>query len=555
MRKSDKLGARSLWGRRWVSLGLGLFWLLGCAKSPHLKRGDELMNALLYDQALEEYNQALSEQPGDSKIEDRISKARRGMAETADTHGQVYLQDRDYPAALAEFKKATRYAPGEPAYAQRFQQALEGYLAMGKEALKKKRYQEALSIFKKLLEVAPETEAAAKGQKDAEGQWANILYREATDFQFRGLYGNALVALLQLKKLKNSFKDVEALELAAREQLDNQARFGFYVRAAKNNRKWPKLNQDLAVSASKRNLPRCPTARFTDEQNARLSVSLDLKQVAFQESKQISTAEREVSAGVRLVDNPAHLEAKARVTQLERQVGALQERVFEANREVEESKKAFNDAGPDSEQSTEQRMKAAERSVEERNQELLGEEKKLAETRAALAKIPAQLSEPLTKRVTLPVAEVTRSVNAVAQVAIEGEGESVRFHEDVEAKAFTADATYEANHRLQIKADPLRFPKKDSVLVQEALDQIAEQIGEQLQKICLKWQSDILARAGKSSISTPADAVEDYVLYLVSTAGEPPSALVDFLKKAKNFTDLNLLKTTPPSPTVSKGHS
>jgi len=553
MKKSDKMGARSFgWGRQ-VARWIGLWFLLGCATSPHLNRGDKLMDALLFDQALEEYNQALEEQPTNSKVQDRVSKAHKAMADTADQHGQVYLQDKDFPAALREFKKATQYALAEAAYAQHLKQAIEAYLSVGKDALKKKKFLEAISVFKKILGVSPESGGADKGLKEAEGQWADLLYREATDFQFRGLYGNALLSLLQLKQLKNNFKDVDTLEIAAREQLGNQARFGFHVRAAKNNHKWPKLNQDLAALASKLNLGKCPTAKLTDEQNARLSVVLDLKQVAFQESKQSSTSDREIQIGVRLADNPAHVETKAKIAQQEKQITAFQERVFEANREVEESGKAFNDAGPEAEQSTEQRMKVAGKAVEDRNQQLLGEEKKLAEARAELAKIPAQLSEPVIRKVTLPIAEVTRTASAVAQVEVEAEGESISFHEDIAASASTNDTTYEAIRKLQIKADPLRFPKKDSALIQEALEQIAEKVGEQLQKICLKWHNDILTRAGKANAAAATDAVEDYVLFLVSTTGVPPTVVVDFLKKVKGFTDLKSLKTSsPPAPSRAR---
>jgi tetratricopeptide (TPR) repeat protein len=494
-------------------------------------------------EALEEYKKAEEVEPDNPEVKSRLVKVRTLLATSAHTDGLIALKTKKYRAAIVAFKRALAYKPDEAAFMQNLKRAAKGVLDEGRRAIAEGKLRRATKIFKEVLGELPNFAEAQQALKEAESGMTEMLYNEALDYFKRGLYGNALISVIQLRNKVGAYEGSADLEVFARDNLKKSARFGVKVGAARAKRRLREKTGEIVERFLKVKIEQCPTAEMPVSKGARLRVKLALDGVAFSQDKEISTGEQKYRSGTRKVDNPKYLELKKQISAGQEKIKRLEEALQRDAKVIEESREAMADAGPeDDEAALRKRLKVAEKQRDDHRADLQNTDNRLVEFRGTIRRTKRKLDEPVFDTHSYDIAKVTRTCVVRVKVTVRGEGGVRVFDEEVQGSAATDDATNPAINKYGVEADPLRFPTKDEELFSQAIGKATENIAARLGGQCQEWHSELLSRARQASTGAPIEAVEDYVLYLFVTPGKPPAEVVKFLKKHRDFTALGELR-------------
>jgi tetratricopeptide (TPR) repeat protein len=518
--------------------------IAGCpGASNHIKRGDELMNSDLHEEALEEYQKAEEVEPDNPEVKSRLEKVRTLLATAAHADGLIMLKNKKYREAIAAFKRALGYKPDEAAFMQNLKRAAKGVLDEGRQAIADKQFRKATKIFKEVLEELPNFAEAKQGLKEAESGMTDLLYSEALDYFKRGLYGNALISVIQLRKKVGAYEGSADLEVSARDNLKNAAKFGIKVSAARVKRRLRARTDEIVERFLSVKIAECPTAAMPVSKGARLNVKVGFVGAAFSQDKETTTGEQKYRSGTRKVDNPKHLELKKQISESQEKIKRLEEELQRNAKVIEEAREAMADAGPeDDEAALRKRLKDAEKKRSDHRADLKDTENRLIEYRGTIRRTKRKLKEPVFDVHKYDVEKVTRTCTVRIRVTARGEGGVKALDEELQGTAETSDTTNPAKKKYAVKADPLKFPVKDDDLVKEAVGNATENIAEKLGGQCQKWHAELLSRARQASTGAAIEATEDYVLYLFVSPGKPPPEVVEFLKKQRDFTTLDDLR-------------
>ncbi len=501
------------------------------------------MTSDLHEEALEEYEKAEELEPDNPEVKSRLEKVRTFLATAAHDDGLIALKNKKYRYAIESFKRALSYKPNEPAFMQNLKRAAKGVLDEGRQAIADKKFRQAAKIFKEVLEVLPNFAEAKQALKEAESGMTDMLYSEALDYFKRGLYGNALISVVQLRKKVGAYEGSADLEVSARDNVKNAAQFGIRVSAARVKRRLREKTEQIVERLSRLKIDKCPTVEMPVSQGARLKVKVGFEGVSFSQDKQTTTGEQKYQSGIRKVDNPKYLELKKQIADSQEKIKRLEEELQGNAKVIEEARQAMADAGPDDDEaSLRKRLKDAEKRRDDNRAELKKTENRLIEFRGTIRRTKRKLKEPVFDTHTYDIAKVTRTCEVRFKVTARGEGGVKLLDEEMRASSETSDTTNPAKKKYDVKANPLQFPTKDEELVDQAIGKAAETIAEKLTGQCQKWHAEILSRARQASTGAAIEATEDYVLYLFVSPGKPPPEVIDFLKKQRDFTAIGELR-------------
>jgi tetratricopeptide (TPR) repeat protein len=516
----------------------------GCpGASKHIQRGDELMNSDLHEQALEEYEKAKEIEPDNPEVKSRLEKVRTLLATAEHADGLIMLKNKKYREAIAAFKRALGYKPDEAAFMQNLKRAAKGVLDEGRQAIADKQFRKATKIFKEVLEELPNFAEAKQGLKEAESGMTDLLYSEALDYFKRGLYGNALISVIQLRKKVGAYEGSADLEVSARDNLKIAAKFGIKVGAARVKKRLRARTNEVVEKFLKVKIANCPTAEMPAQEGARLRIKVGFVGAAFSQNKETTTGEQKYQSGTRKVDNPKYLELKKQIAESQDKIKRLEEELQQNDKVIEEARQAMADAGPeDDEASLRKRLKDAEKKRTDNRAELKETENRLIEFRGTVKRTKRKLKEPVFDVHSYDIEKVTRTCTVKIKVAARGEGGVKALDEELEGTASTSDTTNPAKKKYNVKADPLKFSVADEELIQQAIANATENIAEKLGGQCQKWHAELLSRARQASTGAAIEATEDYVLYLFVSPQKPPPEVVEFLKKQRDFNELGELR-------------
>jgi tetratricopeptide (TPR) repeat protein len=518
--------------------------LFGCASATeHIQRGDELIQAQMYEEALREFEQAREIEPDNQEIAARIKDCKKELAEEENQAGVSLTKSGKRLEALAAFKRAISLDPGESKYKTHLIETADALVAEGRKHFEEKRFKEAVQIFEGVLKVLPKHPEANQAMRDAESARAELLYSEASDYLKRGLYGNALISLVKLKKMVGSYQDSADIEIYTREQILKAAIYGIKVQPGKVRRKWLEHTREIVARLQAVKLEKCPSAVMPASEDPKLTVSVILKEIAYDQSSEETTAKQKYQSGIRKVDNPEYLKIQAQIAKGRDRVSQLEASLKELETVIEQARQAFADAGPDADEaSLRKRLTDAEKKQADHQKELADKEQEILGLRSQMEKTPAKLDEPVFDEYEYEISKITRTATARVKVVARGEGGGDTETEEVEGSASTEDTTNPADAKHSVKPDPLEFPKSDEALGGEAIAKTIDGIGEFIGKQCQRWNEEILLRAQQAASAAPIEAVEDYVLYLLVSSGTPPDEVLEFLKSQLGFTDVKALR-------------
>ena len=528
----------------WLSCLCVALIFAGCpGASQHIQRGDELMNSDLHEEALEEYEKAEEVEPDNPEVKKRLEKVRGHLATAAHADGLIMLKNKKYREAIAAFKRALGYKPDEAAFMQNLKRAAKGVLDEGRQAIADKQFRKATKIFKEVLEELPNFAEAKQGLKEAESGMTDLLYSEALDYFKRGLYGNALISVIQLRKKVGAYEGSADLEVSARDNLKKAAKFGVKVAAARVKRRLRARTDEIVEQFLKVKIAECPTAVMPVSKGARLSVKVGFVGASYSQDKEITTGEQKYRSGTRKVDNPKYLELKEQIANSQEKIKRLEEELKRDAKVIEESREKMADAGPDDDEAAlRKRLKDAEKKRDDHRSELQETENRLVEFRGTIKRTKRKLKEPVFDVHEYNIEKVTRTCTVRIKVTARGEGGVKALDEELEGTASTSDTTNPAKKKYAVKADPLKFPVEDDELVKQAIANATENIAGKLGGQCQKWHAELLSRARQASTGAAIEATEDYVLYLFVSPKKPPPEVVEFLKKQRDFTALDELR-------------
>jgi len=524
-----------------------MIWALtvvGCAgAAEHIQRGNELSQAQMFEEALGEYQKAQEIDPDNEEVATRIKECKKELAAEENQAGLSLTKSGKKLEALAVFRKAVSYDPGHAGYKKNLLETADSLVSQGKKAFEEKRFKQAVKVLEGVLKVLPKHPEANQAMKQAETARAELLYSQASDFLKRGLYGNALVSLVKLKKLVGTHEDSADIEVYTREQILKAAQYGIKVEAGKVKRKWSEPTQEIVNRLHAVKLKKCPSAVMPATDEPKLTVTVKLQAIAYDQSSEETTAKQKYQSGIRKVDNPDFLKIEKTIAQGRERVSQLEVMLKEVETVIEQAREAFADAGPDDDEAVlRKRLTDAEQKQAEHQKELSAKEKQIVEQREKLSQTPAKLDKPVFDEYEYDISKITRTANALVKVVARGEGGGDPVSEELDGSASTEDTTNPADPKHSVKPDPLEFPKNDEVLGGEAIGKTIEKIGDFIGEQCKRWNEEILVRAEQASQAAPIEAVEDYVLYLLVSSGTPPPEVMEFLKAQLGFTDVKTLR-------------
>jgi tetratricopeptide (TPR) repeat protein len=519
-------------------------FLVGCSTvSAHLKRGDELMQADLYEEALGEYRKAAAADPENAEAKMRIEKVRRELSSGANEEGLSLLQMKDYAGAIESFKKAIEYDPSQTSYKKNLNQAVGQIMLMGNKAREKKDFAGAISLYQKLQKALPGDKQAEQGLEETKIEWAKKLFAAAGEDMDRKLFGNALVSLVRIHKLVGIYRDSAALEAEARGEIQSASRFGIAVLPGKTKRNLRERTAGLVQELRRVKVNNCPTVDLPATGKPELTLRVSIGGVTFDETRHATTAEQKYRSGTRMVDNPKFIEMKKKIAADREHIKDLGQKIKDDKKIIDQARQAFADAGPsDDEESLRGRLKKAEKDNIDHNADREKTQDEVVQLRSTLSHTPRKLPEPVFDKHSYEVYQVTRTANLEVRFVARGEGGVKLSDQVVTGSASTSDKTNRADYKFDVKADPLAFPVSDEELLSKAMTDVAKTIGKQIEGLCGRWQDEILSRARQATNAAPIEATEDYVLYLLVCPKQAPSEIKQFLKEQFQFEDIKALR-------------
>ncbi len=391
---------------------LSLVWVVaGCGgASAHIVRGDQLAKIGLHEEALNEYQLAAKEKPNDPEATQRINQTKKLMAQNANEGGRLALESKDYPLAINAFKRAIELDATQDVFRQNLKQAVLGVVSEARQVVQKGEFENGISKIKAVLSEVPGDPTAQQALTEAESAWAEKLLETAKHDEQRGLYGNALIALVKLRLMRGAYQDSLAHENACREKLIQSADYA--VRLAPNRVAGPlRVGTDqVMVLLRGQKAEKCPIFTWIDGENSRLTLNVALQAVSISLKSVNSPAQQKYQSGVRKVDNPKHQEIKTAIKQGRERATELNALLKKDEQDVEQIRQAFADAGPDEDDAAlRDRFSEAQEHLADRRAELIRAKDQELQLRDELTRTPRKLDEPVFDTHTYQITTVTRT--------------------------------------------------------------------------------------------------------------------------------------------------
>jgi tetratricopeptide (TPR) repeat protein len=515
---------------------LGLVWFLaGCeGASKHLVRGDELSKIGLQEEALAEYQLAAKEKPKDPEVTQHIAQAKKLMAKNANEGGLLALKSKDYPLATTSFKKAVELDATQEPYSQNLKRVVEARVSEARQVIQKGDFEKGILAIQAILNELPNNPIAQQALNEAESGRAEKLLESANQYEQRGLYGNALVTLIKLRKMHGAYKDSPARENACRDKLI--ASSDYAVRLAPNRvaGQWKTGNDQMLVFLRGQKTQKCPIFSWSDGENNRLTVNIGLDGVVFAQTTVNNPAQQKYQSGVRKVDNLKYKEIKSAIKQGRKRVAELNELLKKDEQEVEKMRQAFSDASlADDDTAIKNQLNEAQKQLADHKAEVIREKDQELKLRDDLTRTPRKLDEPIFDTHTYQVATVTRTATAKVKVVATRQAKEEVFKETFTGSTSVGDKTNPANKKYSVEADPLQFSKTDADLAQEAISTAANTIFKRIEERCGRWQDEL--------ISSARQVTKKYVLYLFSTRDQSTPEVTEFFKQYHQLDDVGAL--------------
>jgi len=537
---------RPIWCSAWILSGIMLLFaqLSACSgASEHLKRGDELLQAELHKEALDEYRKAAKLEPENVEVQKRIAKVRHSLASGANEEGLSLLEMKDHVGAINAFRKAVHYDPDESSYRKNLSRAARELLAKGKQLAEKSEFEKSVELLSRLSRILPQDAETKRTLEEVKMLWAGKLFEKAEQNFERRLFGNALISLVRINELVGVYRGSAAMEAEARGEMRTAALFGVSVAPGRTRRKFSDHTADLVKSIEQVKIENCPTAELPSLGKARIRLKVAITDIDFEKTRATTTGEQKYQSGIRKVDNPKFIELKRKITDTRLRISQLEEMLKQDEKIIEQAREAFADAGPsDDEESLRSKLKKAEKDREDHGNELVEKRNEVVKLRRTLSKTDRKLDEPVFDVHTYEIDKVTRTARVSIKVSAREEGGIPLIDDTETGVASTSDSTNPAKRKYRVKADPLRFPKTDEELIDDALANASGKIAEGLQGLCSRWHKEILSRARQASDAAVLEATEDYVLYLFAIPGKPPAEVGQFFGQHFDFVKIESLR-------------
>ncbi|RME20996.1 MAG: hypothetical protein D6806_15440, partial [Deltaproteobacteria bacterium] len=161
------------------------------ATSEYIRRGEELEKAQLYQEALEQYQQAKRVSPDDPEIDGRILKLKRKLADEQVATARMLLEQNQYMDAAGALKQAIEIAPSHQQARRLLSKTILSLLASIDRQARKGDVVEAYGRAQKLRTLFPSDGQVERAISGLRQQLAASLLEKARQNLDRGLFGNA----------------------------------------------------------------------------------------------------------------------------------------------------------------------------------------------------------------------------------------------------------------------------------------------------------------------------------------------------------------------------
>lgn len=526
----------------------GLFLAPGCAKQRAVKRADQVAKAGDWETALTQYRLAAAEHPGDEKLAERVTRAKREVA-------NLYLQRAAQANASGDlglagdlWKKAMEMSP-DPLVVEQVRTEIQANASaleyFGDSSADFYAWEDAIGAYGALLVVQPNSVDVLEKYREAKREFAGDLTVASDELTRKNLKGAALVTSLRALQhdpmQQGAFDRVSSLrrELAGRTRIALQE-----VEVRESNQPSSKA---FALALSPKLTPRIddfpPYGPTKDPGAIPAQFVVIVEDLERDETvvKGSDVLPNTIPASKVPVPNPAVAEQEKQIAKLNKELRELKDRVNKLRTGKEPRK---GKAPP--------KKKLAQTEAQRRKEGLELARKvdaKRAEIAAALVHLktlPATVPPPPPPETfTLAWKDVTRTVEAKVRFEIREKDFEEPLTVTITKKMSKMDRTHEGNEKQGVFPDALELPTFEA-MVQELASEFADGANVIAQARDRRVKHVLAEARSKKAAGEDEAALDAFVesLFLLGPEQLPDDAAVEVAKSAENAKLKEILGTT-----------
>lgn len=338
--------ARVPFAARVASLS-ALLLLAGCggAFADAMQRGDQYMQAGMWDQAAGAYERANRLDPSDPRAAVQLREARRRQAGDRMARARTVADRQDFEAALRLGAEAVSLDPGNLEHQRELNLIVEQAVAQAARSAAQGEAQSALALAEQVLAVVPHHAGARSIAERVHQQLAAQRFARARSFEHNGLLGNALVELAACVDHVPAYPDARRRlsELHAALRREVTLRVGIVSDHEPDEVAFSDLVSAQVLGASFD--PALAVAVTEDvAPDSNLVLSGRAVDFSFGRDRDVAVRTCEYVCGVDHEPNPDHVRAERTVAEAERRLASEEERSARLEQEVNRHQREVDEA-------------------------------------------------------------------------------------------------------------------------------------------------------------------------------------------------------------------
>ncbi|HEY5927341.1 MAG TPA: hypothetical protein VIV11_36910, partial [Kofleriaceae bacterium] len=299
-----------------------------------VKRGDQFANAGMWDKASVEYQAALKIKPGDTDVTIKLRQIAEKQSGERLTRGKSLMARGEIEAGLAVIQEAARLSPDNTEAQRALTDANQAALKKAEDLLATAESHKSFELTQLVLKGSPNDPRAKEMDEAVRDALAEQAYKRAESFQESGKRGNALIEFAACVTYRPGFRDAKAqigdVKLALQKELT------YYVvldRFTGDQQVAARMKPELVAQAFDERIPLRVVGAMPSKDARGVRLTGALSGYRFGPAQTASRNEQcDYIRGYDTVPNPARADA-------ERQVGHAEQRLEQAEREVDREQK------------------------------------------------------------------------------------------------------------------------------------------------------------------------------------------------------------------------
>jgi len=313
-----------------------------------MKRGDEYMQAGMWDQAAAAYTEATRFDPADSHAVVKLSEARRRQSAQRMAQANATAARQDFRGALQLGGQALSLDPNNLEHQRQFNVIVEAAVQFASSAAQRGDSQQALDVANLVLQFAPQHAGAHAIASQVHQRLADDRFARANFYLQKGLRGNAIVELSACLDHVPSYPNARERKRDAYAALRRElvVRIGLLPNPAEDEFKLAELVSTSRIAGA---LNTAWPIEVIDQPDPATTLVLSGGSIrlSFNRDRQSVSRPCDYVCGVDHQPNPEHARAERTVADAERRVAAEEEDAARLENDVSRHQRGVDEAERD----------------------------------------------------------------------------------------------------------------------------------------------------------------------------------------------------------------